>query len=440
MAARKRLAAVAVAATVLVTGCTYSAEEPGLFPTRVPSQEAEPPADQQPPQPTFPELPVAGEAVWTTGDGLGVTVRFAVHAVRRIPGATILDWSVTPIGSPVARFGDVLPAHLDLGLTQSTGGDVDVTLLDPPSRTAYAPLSHRSRRTFNHCLCSPVWLVQQRLRIGETRLMQVAYPELPPDTAFVDVVLANVAPFVHVPVTGVGLAPSATSATDLARPAGPTTPAAKAREIRIGSPPRQALTIQIDSITSSPGLTSVAWTVRAVTDQVRPLDQSLGLLVSRPAPDSVRVVNSIPTNGLVLKLPAETPEDLLAVHPGLRAAGVRLPLLRSGHLGPSVDPGGRLAAGHQPLSRPTGRHHVSRCRTPGAGRHCARGAGGGRTGRRRAPRPGRAADDQHLVLLDRRSADGLGDRRLADRRTGQHPTDQLPSRNPPRGGPAGLVT
>ncbi len=118
--------------------------------------------------------------------------------------------------------------------------------------------------------------------------------------------LANVTPFVHVPVTPVGLAPTATAPTDLARPAERTRPAAKAREVRIGSQPQRALTIQIDRITSSPGLTSIAWTLRAVTDQVRPLDQSLGPLISRPAPDSVRVVNSSPTNGLVLKLPAGT--------------------------------------------------------------------------------------------------------------------------------------
>jgi len=306
MAARKRLAAVAVMAIVMLTGCTYSAEEPGLFPTRVPSPDAETTADQFPPQPTDPELPVAGEAVWTTGDGLDVTVRFAVHAVRRIPGATVLDWSVTPISSPVARFGDALPAHLDLGLSQSSGGDADVILLDSPSRTAYAPLSNRSRRSFNHCLCSPMWLVQQRLRIGGTQLMQVAYPELPPGTAFVDVIVANVMPFVHVPVTPVGMAPTATAPTDLARPAERARPAAKAREVRVASLPQRALTIQIDTIQSSPGLTSVAWTLRAVTDLVRPLDLSIGPLVSRPVPDSVVLVQSMPTDGLVLKLPAGT--------------------------------------------------------------------------------------------------------------------------------------
>ena len=127
MAARKRLAAVAVMAIVMLTGCTYSAEEPGLFPTATSvARTPDPRPTNLPPQPTDPELPVAGEAVWTTGDGLDVTVRFAVHAVRRIPGATVLDWSVTPISSPVARFGDALPAHLDLGLSQSSGGDADV--------------------------------------------------------------------------------------------------------------------------------------------------------------------------------------------------------------------------------------------------------------------------------------------------------------------------
>ena len=77
-----------------------------------------------------------------------------------------------------------------------------MTLLDPAADLAYEPLSHRSRRTFNHCLCSPVWLTPA-LRIGETRLMQVAYPELPPTIAFVDVLLQCHA-VLHVPVTPLG--------------------------------------------------------------------------------------------------------------------------------------------------------------------------------------------------------------------------------------------
>ena len=57
-----------------------------------------------------PDLPVVGEAVWTSGEGLGLTVRIAVHAVRRIPGATVLDWSVTPLSGAGLNSGDAVPA------------------------------------------------------------------------------------------------------------------------------------------------------------------------------------------------------------------------------------------------------------------------------------------------------------------------------------------
>jgi hypothetical protein len=40
---------------------------------------------------------VADERTWTSADGLQIQVRIAVHAVRRVGGATVLDWSVTPI-------------------------------------------------------------------------------------------------------------------------------------------------------------------------------------------------------------------------------------------------------------------------------------------------------------------------------------------------------
>ena len=210
MAARKRLAAVAVAvATVMLAGCTYSAEEPGLFPSRVPSQDAETPAAPLPPQPTNPELPVAGEAVWTTGDGLGVTVRFAVHAVRRIPGATILDWSVTPISCPGGR------------VRRHAAG---------PRRSRAHPSVRRGRR-------------RDAARFAEPHRVRAAEPPLAPDLQPLPVLadlarsataadrrdpaasgglsrscpppppssmsaLANVTPFVHVPVTPVGMAPT----------------------------------------------------------------------------------------------------------------------------------------------------------------------------------------------------------------------------------------
>ena len=66
------------------------------------------PTPLPPIRPTNPRLPVMGERVWTTGEGLRVVVRLAVHAVRRIEGATVLDWSITPISAPRLQSGEML--------------------------------------------------------------------------------------------------------------------------------------------------------------------------------------------------------------------------------------------------------------------------------------------------------------------------------------------
>jgi hypothetical protein len=87
-AAGRRPAAWACAATLLLAGCTYSAEEPGLFPR--PRPATEPPSIPQgrfEPQPTNPKLPVAGGRLLVgPSSQLPVTMRIAVHAVRRIEG------------------------------------------------------------------------------------------------------------------------------------------------------------------------------------------------------------------------------------------------------------------------------------------------------------------------------------------------------------------
>ena len=89
-----------------VAGCSYDSVEPGLF-GRPASQDATaPPIHRAAPeerQVQNPELPVVGEAIWTSADGLGITARIAVHAIRRFPGGTVLDWSVTPLHGPGLR-------------------------------------------------------------------------------------------------------------------------------------------------------------------------------------------------------------------------------------------------------------------------------------------------------------------------------------------------
>ncbi len=208
-----------MAVVVLLAGCSYSREEPGLFrpPSAAPSAtQTRPPRDQLP-EPTNRQLPVLGEQVWTTGDGLGITVRFAVHAIRRMSAATILDWSVTPLPSARWAVGASIPSTVDLGLGRDDDGDQRIYLVDDSGRV-YRPLAHKSPDVFHHCLCTPLWLAQLHLRVGETRMLQLAFAPLPDGVGHVDVSLPNTMPFWHIPVMAQGTIPLAMQSVDLARP------------------------------------------------------------------------------------------------------------------------------------------------------------------------------------------------------------------------------
>jgi hypothetical protein len=129
MAAMKRLVAVVAAACVLSGGCTYAKDEPGLFRNEAPPSPTV--ETQPPPAPTNPELPVAAEAEWTTAEGLQISTRFAIHAVRRLEVGTVVDWSVTPLSAPGYAHGDNLPSWVDLGLSRTSEGDINMFLIDP---------------------------------------------------------------------------------------------------------------------------------------------------------------------------------------------------------------------------------------------------------------------------------------------------------------------
>jgi len=306
MAAWTRLAASASVAVLALTGCTYSTEEPGLFPGPKPTTTERPsPSNRFPPQPTNPQLPVAGERIWVSGGQVPVTMRIAVHAVRRVKGATVLDWSVTPLSAEGYGFGDGLPG-IELGLDRPARGNHDpaVNLLDAKSTKVYRPLAHESRRLSNHCLCTPLWrLLTQELRIGETRLLQVTFPSLPDATEFVDVSLATVAPFFHVPVSPVGTAPVARKPTDLARPAAVPKPLDQQIEFRnpIRSGPTQR--IQVTRIWTAPGRATLEWTLTSVPDQFSKRPLEYGPPVAAPRPPGVFLVNTNPANGPVLLVP-----------------------------------------------------------------------------------------------------------------------------------------
>ena len=278
-----RTVALCLALALLVlTGCTWSGDEPGLLQRR--EATTGPPV----PPPTNPKLPVAGETTWTTAEGQRVTVRIAVHAVRRAPGLTVLDWSVTPLSAPDRQIGDEVPPGFDLGLDRSSAGGINIVLIDPRKKKVYRPLSHRSRDQAYRCLCTPIWSAQATLHLGETRLLQVAYPALPRSVRFVDVVAATLPPFSHVPVSPVDLAPAATHPADLARPPEPIEPltAPQYFETDDGGDSRRTATLRVDEVLAAADSTTVRWTLRSMSGQRAFLVVPLGPpLVAVASPD-----------------------------------------------------------------------------------------------------------------------------------------------------------
>ncbi len=114
--------------------------------------------------------------------------------------------------SPMIR----LPRTFDLGLTRPGEGYPNILLSTLPDPASIGHL--RSRQLASRCLCTPVTVAQQNLRIDYTTLLQVAFPALPNDlAAIVDVQLATVPPFWQVPVTPAGMLPLASYSTELTR-------------------------------------------------------------------------------------------------------------------------------------------------------------------------------------------------------------------------------
>ena len=112
----------------------------------------------------------------------------------------------------------------------------------------------------SRCLCTPLTLVQRTLRLGYTRLLQVAFPALPEGLQNVDVQLATVPPFWHIPVTPSGMLPLASYPTDLARPADPTPVIGSTRPFSYRSAGQRYL-IMVNAVYTSSSSTTIAWTI-----------------------------------------------------------------------------------------------------------------------------------------------------------------------------------
>jgi hypothetical protein len=247
-------------------------------------------------------LPVAGERLWVSGwSALPITMRIALHAVRRIDGATVVDWSITPIGAPGYEVGDALPPT-ELALEGAKRRTLGLALIDPAKGLAYQPLEHKSERQFNHCLCVPMLRLQPDLRVGETRLLQAAFPALPKSLSFIDVSLLSVAPFRHVPVSAVGTAPTAPEPTDLARPEKIAPPAPGRIEFANPEGSTQRQRIQVTRVLAAPGRATLEWRLTSLDDQTPDPVVDYGPPVTGHPADGVDLVNSSPANGAVLRV------------------------------------------------------------------------------------------------------------------------------------------
>jgi hypothetical protein len=247
----------------VLAGCGPTREEPGLF------GRAEEPSTE-PSEPVLrgttdnPQLPVVGETLWTSADGRALTVRIAVHAVRRIPGATVLDWSVTPLTGAGLNNGEPVPTSFNLGLTRFGEDTVNIFLLDARRGQVHRPLT-RIAPGPPECLCIPSRLAQVGLRVGETSLFQVAFPPLPTDLRSVDVDMATVPIFSSVPVTPIGMVPLVSNPVNLARSATAAIPIAGIGPFR-SRPQGQRFSIGVDAVWSSSTFTSIAWTITSLED------------------------------------------------------------------------------------------------------------------------------------------------------------------------------
>jgi hypothetical protein len=302
-ASENRALAMVLAVFCLLAGCSYESTEPGLFQRSVSRETTVPTIRPVTPDETSqvpnPELPVVGEAIWTSSDGLDITMRLAVHAVRRIEGATVLDWSVTPLHGGGLRPKYPLPPTVDLGLNRPGMGYPNIVLVDAARARIYRPLT--STGSDSQCLCTPLTVVQRTLRLGYTRVLQVAFPALPNALENVDVQLATVPPFWHVPVTPRGMLPLASYPTDLARPAEPTPVIGSTRPFSYRSAEQRYL-IMVNAVYTSSSFTSIAWTILS-------LEPGRGLqAASRPpladAAPPRRAYNPISAGGPQIKVDA----------------------------------------------------------------------------------------------------------------------------------------
>lgn len=211
-------------------------------------------------------LPVLGSYVAVGGTEGGVPYRVALHAVRRVPKGTVVDWSVTVLPSS-SGTSDGLQTAVALGLN-ALWVSTPMALVDPAAGKVYRPLL--SGKDVNaSCLCTPVFAGDASREVGTPQLFQTVFPPLPADVSTTDVAIDGVPPFVGAPVTPEGQVPTPARPADLAASADQPQPVASTKPFAYPKGGDGHARIDVLAVDSSPQSTAVVWQVTALDDGVQ---------------------------------------------------------------------------------------------------------------------------------------------------------------------------
>lgn len=202
-------------------------------------------------------------------------VRVAVHGVRRMTGATVLDWSVTPLASDTAKLGDKVDQQLDVNVAPNFDNTNALVLIDAAAKKVYRPLDNDDQvapggHQVAGCLCVPWFKVYRDLTVGKTRLMQAAFPELPANLDSITVSIRNQPLVSDAPLTPKGEVPTGKTA-DLNAKADALPIAAAAVDFvyPVGDnlkQPTQRMSLTINQVVAGSTGTSLIFSVRADKD------------------------------------------------------------------------------------------------------------------------------------------------------------------------------
>jgi hypothetical protein len=249
---RSALTLLCVLFLLAATGCGQNPRhEPGLFGHNHPSTG---PTASYAPIPTNPDLPVLGERIWTSGDGRALPFRIAIHGLRRVDGATLLDWSVTPLAQVGLRPGERLRV--------SGPGDANYAesfrLIDSDHQLVYHPLIGKQT---HGCLCS----IAHGLQVGLTTMQQVAFPPIPGSVHTISVDIPGIALFTDVPIPPIDNYLGATSAVDLNRSPDLDEVIRWSPTFSYAPAGGQRLRIGVIAVDAAPTATTVVWSIWSIT-------------------------------------------------------------------------------------------------------------------------------------------------------------------------------